>query len=438
MKEKDFRMQIFLWGGTILIGIVAIALFFEPDIMNAYLFGTEKDTFMDYYHSVASGTCQISYLSPTNIYPPVCWLLYYILLRYTGNCKEVVALEGNHHALKMYRSPVMVYTVVLIACILIFIWILSRWCKQKKAEREWIIALLIFSVPFLFMVERGNIVIFALLGSMAFFACKDSEKWWVRDFGYFCLALAAAIKLYPAFLGLILLKDKRYKETLRLFLYGIAVFILPFLFACTEGLGGIPLFLGNLTGFNFAFLNTAVNEAAQETGQVELVVEVVDRVVNDANRIGFAAFMEHLFYWLGVDKAAVVTLANKLAMILGVLGIIAAFLTEKKWQAVFLFASVCIGIQSRGYTYTLTFAIIPLILFLNSEYRGRLDYIYLILQMLIFFPLPLGWTEHIHEDAYYIHYRSFSALQMGGALWLLTIICILEIGIRFVNRRKER
>lgn len=88
---------------------------------------------------------------------------------------------------------------------------------------------------------------------------------------------------------------------------------------------------------------------------------------------------------------------------------------------------VLVGFQSRSYVYTATFLIIPFIFFLREEKRNAWNVGYFSLLMLILFPLPFGWTEHLHEWGYYIKHRSFNDLQIGGAIWGITIVSIIDI-----------
>ena len=46
-------------------------------------------------------------------------------------------------------------------------------------------------------------------------------------------ALAAGLKLYPAIFGLLLLFDKKYKEAIRLVVYGILAVVIPFILIST-------------------------------------------------------------------------------------------------------------------------------------------------------------------------------------------------------------
>lgn len=434
--KKGF-LQIYLLMATLLLGTVFMGFLLKTDISYAYLFGTPYDTFMDYYNCISGASLSVSYRY-SNIYPPLCWAIFDICRLLSGDLRTTLKeVDGNVSMLKLQQTPTMIFTVLLMICFLLTFCLISELWNFQKVQKQWAIILLMLSVPFLFMIERGNILLLSFVGTLAFFAMKDSEKRWVRDVGYLCLAVAAAIKIYPAIFGFTLIKEKKYKEACRLAIYGLVVFIAPFLFFCKEGLGGIPLFFRNLLGFNAAYSDTVANQVALKSGAVESIKEVMDANVNDGGRIGYAAFMEHLFMWFGMPIGTATKVAAKLGIILSAVTFVVAFLSPKKWQVILLFACVLAGFQSRSYVYTAVFLTIPFIFFLKEEKKNGWNYIYFTLMILILFPLPFGWTEHLHELCYYIEHRSFNALQIGGALWGITIVSLVDIFIYYITKIRK-
>lgn len=439
MKLKNRNLFLFLSGGTILLAIMLSAILIEPDIMHTYLFADILDSYMDYFNCIAgAASAKTSYGGNNNIYPPVCWLIFYLFGRFSGNIGQILETEEGARFLRMYQGPNVSFLLALLFMVLAIFCLIEFMAGFRRFENKWLSFLMVFSIPLLYTLERGNILILALTGTLVFFALKDSEKQWVRDIGYLCLAIAVAIKIYPAIFGFVLLKERKYKETIRLALYGIAVFTLPFLLLCKEGLWGIPFFFQNLLGFNSAFADIAANEAARASGQVEQIKETIEIVALDGGRIGFAAFMEHLFMWFGASANSAVQTAAKVSSILCAAACGACFFAKKNWQVMLLLAGVLVGFQGRSYVYTAVFMMIPCLYFLKAEKAGAINFIYLLLFGLIFFPLPLGWNEHMHEEVYYYTHRSFNSLQIGGAIWLITIVCIIDVMYQYAVRKKEK
>lgn len=434
MNKKRDLLNIFIIVGIILITICAVAALFIPNIINAYLFANPQDVFMDYFSSIPSSSLRSSY-SSLYIYPPLCNAIFFVLKLYSGNSEVIQMSKEGAGYLRYYMSPMMVFILFYSILVIVFIRVISTLLLEKGIKNDLTVGLIALSVPFLFLIERGNIMILSLLGVLVFFLLKNSSKLWIRNVGYICLAIASAIKIYPAIFGLILMKDKKYREAIRLAVIGSAVFLLTFLLFCQEGLRGIPLFFRNISGFNSAVLDNIINQLAQENGEV--VNSVFDTYVIDGCRIGYAAVLEHVFMWLGHSLPRATVIAAKVAGGLSFIGIVAVFFAKKEWQSVLLIACVLVGFQSRSYIYTAVFMIVPLILFLNCKDKGRLDYIYLILQILIFFPLPIGWDVHIHEPLYYVNNRSFNSFQIGTAIFLITIVCVIDVVYNYMKEKSD-
>ena len=62
----------------------------------------------------------------------------------------------------------------------------------------------------LFMIDRANVLCLVVALSALFVAGYRSENALIRHLSYVCLGLAAAIKLYPVVLGLLVLREKKW------------------------------------------------------------------------------------------------------------------------------------------------------------------------------------------------------------------------------------
>lgn len=106
------------------------------------------------------------------------------------------------------------------------------------------IIMLCLSTGFTFgVIERANIVFLAAILLLVASAWRESDNKIKKEVALICIAVAAAIKVYPAVFGLIYITEKRFKEALRLIVYGILFFFVPFAF--TGGINGVKTFLQN-------------------------------------------------------------------------------------------------------------------------------------------------------------------------------------------------
>lgn len=111
------------------------------------------------------------------------------------------------------------------------------------------------SPAYVFMLERGNIVILSLLFLMLFVFNYNSENTVIRNLALLSLAIATGLKLYPVFFGLLLLNKKHKEDAVKAIVYGVALFILPF--AGTGGIQNIAKMLQNITDISADTINNA-------------------------------------------------------------------------------------------------------------------------------------------------------------------------------------
>ena len=71
------------------------------------------------------------------------------------------------------------------------------------------LAACLVSAPMVFALERGNPIIHAAAASLLFVAWHDAEARWKRGVAYVALAVAAALKIVPAVLGVLVLGRAR-------------------------------------------------------------------------------------------------------------------------------------------------------------------------------------------------------------------------------------
>jgi hypothetical protein len=104
---------------------------------------------------------------------------------------------------------------------------------KKKAiptvQRVCIAVALMITAPYLYLYGRGNYLVIVVMCISWFFAWYNSEKRWQREISLVLLAVAAGIKLYPALLAAILLKERRFLDFFKTVVYTILAFFIPFL-----------------------------------------------------------------------------------------------------------------------------------------------------------------------------------------------------------------
>ena len=165
-------------------------------------------------------------------YPPLAYLLFYLC--------DVASFHD-------VTTPwAMTLAMVLGALgVLLLLWGCWRMLSSaEKGKRLLLAAACSLCAPTLYAFERGNIILLAAVLCLFFLLGYESPRPIVREAAFAALAVAAALKIYPALLGLLLLRQRRFSEALRLMLYGVLAVFAPFL--CMEGgFANLPLLLEN-------------------------------------------------------------------------------------------------------------------------------------------------------------------------------------------------
>ena len=234
--------------------------------------------------------------------------------------------------------------------------------KAPLLKKFVITIIFLFSATVLFSFQTGNIIILAAALALVFLFGFDSDNKAVRELSYIALALSAGIKLYPALFGLLILKRKRYKDAIRVVIYGLIAFFLPFLFF-KGGFGNIPLFLRNV--YLFGELYKFVDHPAFNFKYF-------------ANGISDHALRELIYsIFIVVDK------------ILLVASVVLALLTKVKWREVLLMSVCLIWSSIHSGLYIGLFFFAGMVFFLNDAKKNVPNTICFLCMALILNPLRI-------------------------------------------------
>ncbi|MCR4658220.1 MAG: glycosyltransferase 87 family protein, partial [Lachnospiraceae bacterium] len=205
---------------------------------------TSDYSFADYFYHIFYGSDLTKTYNSFDVdpcFPPFAYLVYHYLYKIAP-----VAGMTSLREVQSYPYYMFIFVICMSLVIVLFSYAVDFFMgsadNKKKAENLLLTILLLFSVPIgASAVERANsalIVLVLLIYAMAF---RDSDHKALRELSLILIAICANLKLYPAIFGLLYIKEKRWKEALRLILYGVLLFIIPFFFM--EGIKSIKEFL---------------------------------------------------------------------------------------------------------------------------------------------------------------------------------------------------
>lgn len=229
---------------------------------------------------------------------------------------------------------------------------------------------MIITAPYLYLYGRGNYIFIVVTAISWFLAWYKSEKRWQREFSLMFLAVAAGIKLYPALLAAVLLREKRYVDFIKTVIYTLAAFFLPFL-AFSGGFGNISVFLDNLSSF-------------QGSGQVS------------TRNYSIATFLYYFIQFkngfrVGDVPQWIVTVGGKIATVVLLAGVSLSLFAKKTWKALALITIALIVYPAPSFVYSATMMLPVVLLFLADEEKSKFDYCYLVLFLMMLIPVQFGY-----------------------------------------------
>ncbi len=399
------RLKMIVTAGFVFgFGMVAVAyLNGDHTITRAFFWPDSKDAFMDFINpmqSVLSNNYaqEGHYTAIGGTYPPIARAAFWIvgqILPSNMQMYSAAQIKSNYGTLLVF------FVLALSMVALLFVY---RWLGKTKAMTFAMFA--VFSSPMLFMVDRGNIVIFALLFCAIFVAGYRSENPLIRHIAYICLGLAAALKIYPVVLGLLVVKEKKWKRIIPCVVYGVIFCVLPFFFI--GGFSELVLYIRNVTT---SFGKNAVN--------------VNEWLLNYGNVL--AGWGEN---FLG-DAAIGRTVARFSLYPVTLLLAACVFLAKERWKAVLAACMIIVLYPGYSVFYCAAFFAIPLMCFLAADHHRRIDYVYAVGFLLVLMPLQfLCGALGVTQDAMWQF--------VGSAGVILALILIVDCIVSFVGGIKKK
>ena len=240
-RIKNYCKNISYFSLFIAIEVILIAVFLTIDLITHgealdKLLIENNSRFMDYsihlgFASAPLGT-NVYEFSDMACFPPLAFLMYGFLARLGGYAADDPQYIRDSYDNVIEGNNIVVFLVYNLICVLLLAYACSLYFKKRGMLNQIILpAIFILSYPIAFSaMERGNSVfLVAPLIAIALAWRNDTSKV-KRELAMILIAVCAGLKLYPALLGLLYLKEKRWKETIRLIIYGAVLFFVPFVF----------------------------------------------------------------------------------------------------------------------------------------------------------------------------------------------------------------
>lgn len=376
--------------------------------LHSFLFMDPSDTFMDFFNPLEDAKWMYPYTRVDIIYPPICYTFYFFI------SWMMPALEkGNAYELRESHLGMFYFGIYMVVSTFFLIKALYKLLEGTK-YREAVAILIMISAPFLYLYERANIILFALVLLSVFVIYKDDERPWVRELAYLSLGLSFSIKLYPAIFGLFLLKDKKWFPAVRCAIYGLIFLFVPF--AWMGGFGKIPAMISSLASGAGNTMNLQFGPGYK---------------VNYSNLVSIILALK-----TGTLQESFYTIGNHVAYVICAIAFIAAIFIKEDWRVSACLAAIMIGLPGFSYQYAMIFMLIPLAQFLKKESFSKFDAVYIILFALQFAMFSVKDFQTL-MDIQGTYFVGPTIIMESASIMLMPVLIVAESFIRWIRNRKN-
>lgn len=350
-------MRILVWGGIMLMGFLTllITMFFtHGQSLLDLTYCRTGDTYYDFTISIVGARSRSEY---GGMYPPLAQLFFYVIAWMLPPAYDEMTIR------ELIAQPLgALYVLFFFVAITVWIyWLLEDNLNAPKWVRRICLVLLFFSAPFIYGVQRGNVLFLCLPLVLFYVFYYDSERPFMRGAAMVCLAIAAGIKLYPAILGLMLVRERRWMQTWVCLIIGVVLAILPAFFF--DGVNTLIIVAQRIFATSTAYDNRGVGHQVSFQNTIEIINQAFGSTLNE----------DFLF------------------VLMIIFMLVTFFLTKQRWQQLTMLCAAMVIWPSLSFVYTMVFMMVPLVVYLNSTEKFTwLDVIYCILFAACFVVIPFG------------------------------------------------
>jgi hypothetical protein len=410
-QKKILGIVLFVIFGYIAYGVFSFVGrhflgYIYPD--GSFLFWP-IDRFMDFFNVNQMVSERRPYVDYWSSYPPfilvIAWFFSLFADYGTYTPTEIAQMTEGRVSYAIY---VVLFTV-LIGIYLYKILLTKKTCFKNPVFLIFTVLCMIFTAPYIFIIDRGNYLLVSIVLFSAFVYYYDKNE----TLAAICIGLAAAVKIYPLFFLILYFVDKKWKPAGVMLLSGGLVSGLSLLFFD----GG---FVQNFKEFVCAVLNFGGGYA------------------NEAPNVYFGVGLTSLlrfpcFLWNdGVmpENIPVMLIYLILGTVLTLWSIWNLWHEECYWKKILVLSVLMVFLTPNSYMYNLMYLIPGVVLFMISDAseQKKHDIVYLI---------ELGFIL-IPKAYYYVSYEDAVGIQVVFDSGLLLLFVLYYNSMDRSTRRQKR
>lgn len=405
---KSYNKIRLLFFCTMLISILVMIILgyiTHGEVIRSFLHIDREDVFMDYYNSIQYGRKPYS---RQVIYPPLINVFYSFLGRF--------CLMGGMEP-RLFRVNQLASITFLFYTMAAYGFLFYALKKVSsdffsKSETNLLFFLMLFSLPYLYLMERANSLIMVISLLILYCVLYDSYDSRYKYLAMIMLSIAASIKITPCLFGILFLRDKDISSALKCLFVGLLVFNIPFIL--TDG--NLLVLIDNIRNTTQAFQGVVIDEFGFK------------HYVGNGNYVNLGNTMTILSRLLNYDFAGIGKFLNIFIFCASITITLFAKKVER-WQIMALLCGVIVLCPGFSAIYNLTYYTLPLVCFLGSKPRfSKKNVFYTLLLIMVFIPIInikipylqyVSWTD--------IYPMRLSTIVESFSILILSVAIILEI-----------
>lgn len=381
-NERAIVICLIIWIAMLLTFVLSLI------ISNGYAFKSlffrrTEDIIMDFSNSIRDSRGNNVYSYYHSIYPPTAVLFFRFLSLFY---KPEILNDPNKYI--MWKQPLLYiqFSLFVIACYLIVFIALRIKLKGYSKITFWFVFLfIVLSFPFIYAIERGNIILLSAALIIFFVCCYKNNNRLIHELSLFALALSISTKLYPVIFAVILIKNKDIIGLTKAGIYSVLMIFLPFCFY--SGLEGLDMLMFK----PFSYFSKSISS---NNSNLRLILYHLDLISGDG--FIFKYFNYLVIIWF----------------------VILAFYSKKEYITTLCICIAMLHFPGAEGTYTQAFMLPAFALILSEEKLDMLDFV-----CLIWFILQYSLIG-LFNDKFSSYMRYRLDILMYPAIYIITIMLV--------------
>ena len=386
---------LMIYGSSLLIYILCGIMSGGSTIADTF-FIDNRDTFMDFFNSVMYSNDH-PYTKYHVIYPSLITTFYEVVGYYCIPFNSTSIEPTISFQMRNSQMGLLAFSLISFLTVFILYKLIRKYFGEDNPLKEILTFLMLTAFPLIYAFERGNSMMYLVVFVIAFIMFYRSDNKYLRMLAYISLGIASGIKIYAVLFGLLILRDRNFRELAIAYSIMLVMMIVPFIF--TDG--NMYVFFRNLVNY---FNNLNIN--LSNIGNINPILGIVTSWMDEST---FKPFLYIGIVGFFLSIIIITTFSRRL----------------EQWKIV---ALVCCGMtlgMGSLSTYNNCIFLIPLIMMISEKKNpSKLDYVYLILflTMMIWIPIFPGTRSQISD------------LQVILPVSLIYVMLITEFFIGFVRK----